>query len=446
MRRHFFTLIALCTIHFVLCEKAAAGDAPDHVTAKAVKIEFTLVPAGKFLMGCPLPLELFRKAAGHEPGIIDGFPRHEVELDAFYLGTTEVTVGQWRSFAHDSKYRTTAERSNSKYYWNRPEFKQTDAHPVIYVSYEDALAYAEWLSKRDRILYRLPTEAEWEYACRAGSTSTFPWGDSADEAWRFANLKSENDRFKFTSPVKSFTGNAWGLYDMIGNVHEWCSDWCSAEYYLRSPSRNPVGPDNGDARCYRGGSWEDAGAWSPHSRNPQPPNVFYRNGGFRLARDVVITRETWTLATKTRWEHLTRRKLALVGHTQSDVVVGQVRWKVLSARDLGNRLDSRVRGTAKTTPGRFIRADLEVENLGREPTTFLSRDLFDDQGRRFDAIPDAAMYLDDKSIFILERINPNLPMSFTQVYEVPRNSHDFVVEVSNLGIQDRMEAAIELGF
>ena len=408
-------------------------------------MEFAFVPAGKFLMGNRMPLDSFRKAAGHEPGVFDGYPLHEVELHAFYMGVAEVTVGQWRSFVHDSKYRTTAERVNARYYWNRPEFKQKEAHPVIYVSYEDALAFAEWLSKKDHILYRLPTEAEWEYACRAESTTTFPWSESADEAWRFANLKSENDRFKFTSPVKSFSPNQWGLYDMVGNVHEWCTDWVSADYYLHSPPKNPRGPDAGETRSYRGGSWEEDWVPRPHRRESIRPNLYYRNGGFRLARDVQSPDGAWQTATRTRWCHLTRRNLVMVGEARIDYVLGTTRWKVIAARTMGNRLEARAGLTPLKTSGKFIRVDFEVENVARDPVPLADCDLFDNQGRRYQARGNIVAYIDIDLIAPHEKLNPGVAVTFTQLYEVTASATDLAVAVSEQQSANRLDGVIKLG-
>ncbi len=368
------------------------------------------------------------------PGV---YPLHEVELDTFYLSTTQVTVRQWRDFVRDTKYQTTAEQRKARYCWRRPEFKQRASHPVVYISYHDAVAFADWLSQKDNASYRLPTEAEWEYACRAGADTELPWGQGMPGGGDYANLVGDEDGYPHTSPVASFEPNAWGLYDMIGNVWEWCADWVSDDYYASSPKRNPVGPDHGTTKAYRGGSWEDP-LWNalPGLRNRQPPGSFYRNSGFRLVRETPIR----------RWERIRGVELVIVGKIGQDVVVDGVRWKVKSAADLGNRLQRRGHLDAKTTPGRFIRVDIEVENLRKEPATFLSRDLFDAKGRRYNTLSDAMWYFDENTVFLLENINPNIPTSFIQVYEVAADAKGFGVEISSLRFWGRLEAVVELGF
>ena len=266
-----------------------ADDPPKRLSSVAVKMEFVLIPTGKFKMGTRWTPEEVMKRTGRKHTPRDGYPVHEVEIDAFYIGTTEVTVRQWKTFVRDTKYRSTAKRANAEYKWHHPEFKQNARHPVVYISYEDAAAFANWLSKKDGATYRLPTEAEWEYACRAGAETELPWGNEEKNATQYANLHGVADGHGHTAPVGSFEPNAWGLYDMIGNTWEWCSDWVADDYYNVSPNRNPIGPEHGEFRAYRGGSWEDT-LWNarPSTRNRQAPNRFYRNSGFRLVREVKL--------------------------------------------------------------------------------------------------------------------------------------------------------------
>ena len=135
------------------------------------------------------------------------------------------------------------------------------------VSWNDAKAFCQWLSLRAGKPYGLPTEAQWEYACRAGSDGIWPWGDREEDALGKANVAGEDERWndpfkgvkdsykKSTAPVSTFAANAFGLRDMIGNVVEWCSDWHTAEYYAESPPADPTGPTEGRFRLSRGGSW-----------------------------------------------------------------------------------------------------------------------------------------------------------------------------------------------
>ena len=187
------------------------------------------------------------------------------------MGVTEVTRGQFRLFVDAEGYRTEAEKDgkggygwnerkntfvqNPRYTWRNAGFEQTDEHPVVNVSWNDAVAFITWMSRKERASYRLPTEAEWEYACRAGSETwtRYCFGDDGkvlgEYAWYFANAGSG------THPVGEKKPNAIGLYDMHGNVWEWCTDWFDADYYKQSPAEDPQGPKLTSLRVARGGGW-----------------------------------------------------------------------------------------------------------------------------------------------------------------------------------------------
>ena len=161
-------------------------------------------------------------------------PEHEVEIAPFYIDIHEVTVKEYSRFLEETGYQQPA-------YW-QPELDRPD-DPVVGITWQDALAYANWSGKR------LPTEAEWEYAARGGAINTiYPWGNEPDRA--HANYSSTG-----IAPVKQFKPNGYGIYDMIGNVWEWCSDWYSDGYYKVSPRKNPQGPFSGTHRVLRGGTW-----------------------------------------------------------------------------------------------------------------------------------------------------------------------------------------------
>lgn len=162
------------------------------------------------------------------------------------------------------------EGRSPQYSWRNPGFKQTDDDPVVNVTWHDAVAMANWLSKKEGKKYRLPTEAEWEYSCRAGTRTRYHSGDHPATLLKVANVfdaaskqnwlqweryaLAGNDGFEFTAPVGSFAPNAFGLYDMHGNVWEWCADWHAETYYAESPVDDPQGPAAGRARVRRGGS------------------------------------------------------------------------------------------------------------------------------------------------------------------------------------------------
>ncbi len=198
-------------------------------------MELALVPAGEFLMGSP---DSEKERQDCET------PVHKVAISRpFYMGATEVTNAQYRRFRPD----------------HHSEQLDGDEQPALWISWHDADAFCRWLSGKLGRNVRLPTEAEWEYACRAGTTSRFHSGDrvsgvmdSADlpkAAWYGANSKG------LSHPVGKLAPNAFGLYDMHGNAWEWCGDWFSEDYYARSPASDPTGPAEGAAKVLRGGSY-----------------------------------------------------------------------------------------------------------------------------------------------------------------------------------------------
>ncbi len=165
---------------------------------------FVWVPAGSFTAQVPVD------PSGPERLV----PREVQFAQGFWLGRTEVTVEQFRRFVQQTGYLTDAERAGSRFTWKSPGFPQGREHPVVYLGYPDALAYAQWAGAD------LPTEAEWLYACRAGSTTKFYWGDVLDDrcCWHRCNTEGTGTR-----PVARKRPNAWGLYDMVGNAWEYCS-------------------------------------------------------------------------------------------------------------------------------------------------------------------------------------------------------------------------------
>ena len=211
------------------------------------------IPAGTFLMGA-------------EKGFPDEQPPHEIYVGAFFMDVHEVTNGQYQAFLS-----TTGRRPPDFWF---PDIDKPD-EPVVGVSWVDAAAYAAWAGKR------LPTEAEWEYAARGGSVGTkFPWGNEPDSS--FANTGSFG-----IAAVKSFKPNGYGLYDMIGNVWEWCSDWYDQAYYTVSPRDNPQGPPTGKNKVLRGWAWycddDQVKVTKRYSSNPTSTSYSY---GFRCVRSA----------------------------------------------------------------------------------------------------------------------------------------------------------------
>ncbi len=233
-----------------------------------------LIPPGEFMMGAP--------NAG------DSMVPHTVRITRpYYLGAFEVTRGEFQKFVSAVDFKSQAERdkggshlANGKqrtkvddshqYTWRAPGFVQDDRHPVVDVSWDDMQGFCDWLSHKEGKRYRLPTEAEWEYAARAGTTHWNYNGKGGEEMTEIGNIPDaaaaaqfpgweeqtrSNDGFAYTSPVGSFRPNNFGLYDTLGNVFEQCSDWNAEDYYRHSPENDPGGPANGPGHVARGGSF-----------------------------------------------------------------------------------------------------------------------------------------------------------------------------------------------
>ena len=220
----------------------------------SIGMKFKLIPAGSFMMG------------SEEDS--DEQPVHQVTItNSFYLGIYEVTQAQW----------VVVMGSN-------PSYLTDDSRPVEQVSWydvQDFIAQLNDLEGTDK--YRLPTEAEWEYACRAGSTTAYCFGDDESQLTQYAWYR--RNAFAPTHPVGQKLPNAWGLYDMPGNVWEWCADWYGSNYYSSSPGVDPQGPGSGSDRVMRGGSWlSGAGACRSAYRYWNVPDYRDSSFGFRLAR------------------------------------------------------------------------------------------------------------------------------------------------------------------
>jgi formylglycine-generating enzyme required for sulfatase activity len=279
---------------------------PVEVT-NSIGMKLVLIPPGEFMMGSPAS-ERWRS---------DKDTQYRVRISKpYYLAIYEVTVGQFRSFVETRSYRTTAESDGMggfgmgtdgkwsrkpEYTWRSAGFSQAADHPVMNVSWNDAMAFIEWLSEKEGLLYRLPTEAEWEYACRAGTTTAFHHGDDPEGLAAVGNVADATakanfpdwleaiaaaDGHVFTAPVGSFRANGFGLHDMHGNVVEWCADWYGE--YPTTQVDDPTGPAIGSLRLCRGGGW--ASHWRDcRSANRRWNRPDYRHNaiGFRLAFSSV---------------------------------------------------------------------------------------------------------------------------------------------------------------
>jgi formylglycine-generating enzyme required for sulfatase activity len=217
-------------------------------------VTFVRIPAQSFLMGS-------------DDSRPDESPVHRVWIDAFEIGACQITNAEYAAFANATGHAPPPAP------FNDPE------QPVTGVSWFEAVAYCEWLSKFSGRRVRLPSEAEWECAARGGAEGLhYPWGDDLPLQESAAGPR----------PVGRRAPNAYGLYDICENVHEWCSDWYAAEYYIGSPERNPRGPDDGLRRVSRGGSWRHQIQFSRcAARSSIPPEFRYADYGFRVARDTA---------------------------------------------------------------------------------------------------------------------------------------------------------------
>lgn len=251
-------------------------------------VETVFVKGGTFTMGCQ---------SGKTECYSDEKVPHQVTLSDFHIGKYEITVAQFEKFIEATNYKTDAEKEGWCYIWRQKGWKKKDDvnwkcdvygnpvtkenynHPVIHVSCNDAKAYCEWLSKNTGKTYRLPTEAEWEYAASGGSQSgDFKYSGSNnidDVAWYKKNSEIS------THAVGKKAPNELGIYDMTGNVWEWCSDWYGK--YNSETQTDPLGPSFGKDHVLRGGSWyniEECGRNT--NRNGNNPNYRGSRAGFRV--------------------------------------------------------------------------------------------------------------------------------------------------------------------
>jgi formylglycine-generating enzyme required for sulfatase activity len=275
--------------------------------------EMIVLPAGSFVMGSPAS-EPFHKA--------DEGPQHTVTIPRrFAAGRYEVTRREFAAFVRESGYVSQGgncghwdgeegklKNDDPKRDWRNPGFSQGDDHPVVCVSWYDAKAYAAWLAKKTGKAYRLLTEAEWEYAARAGAAWARPWGEDPDQACRYANVRDRtfvrvvlpgkgkkwndnyhrcDDGYVYTAPVGSYQPNKFGLYDMIGNVWEWVEDWSNGSYVGAPSDGKPWLRGDTARRVDRGGGWSHGpGVTRSANRSRFTYGDRLNYTGFRLARTL----------------------------------------------------------------------------------------------------------------------------------------------------------------
>lgn len=260
-----------------------------------------LLPSGQFSMG------------SSDPHLVDARPAHEVFLESFWIDVAPVTNREFTRFVDETGFETSAEKNGKSLVfeqltgswievaganWRYPQGPESSIagkydYPVVHVSWYDAVAYATWANKR------LPTEAELEYASRGGlDDSAYPWGRELMPGglyhanyWQgtFPSEDLSTDGFRGLGPVKQFYPNRFGLYDMVGNAWQWCADWYAEDYYGYSDRQNPQGPEQGNYRVRRGGSWlslarTDSTLQVDH-RGYAPPGESTDHTSFRCVRD-----------------------------------------------------------------------------------------------------------------------------------------------------------------
>jgi formylglycine-generating enzyme required for sulfatase activity len=305
-------------------DAAAAGKYQrDYAAWRGLPLEFTnlagmqfiLIPPGKLLMGSPA------EEPGHGAGNYDE-TRHAVTLTRpFYLARHETTVGQFRKFVEATKYVTDGEKGGGGHahdalavwihrpgtHWQKPgyagPFELRDEHPVVHTSHADGQAFCRWLQelaseKTGPWKYDFPTEAQWEWACRAGSGARYTWGEDEDATGKRLNAGDEslkrihpdwprktmpmNDGFAFCAPVGSYEANAFGVFDMLGNVWEFCASRYGP--YPKDGATDPAGGDPKRGFAVRGGGWSNVPTdVRCASRNADPPHFCHSNLGFRVA-------------------------------------------------------------------------------------------------------------------------------------------------------------------
>ncbi len=298
--------LALTLFCLALLARGVAQPVPQSWTDAKTGLAYINIPAGSFMMGCAG----VGGKAGCQP---EEVPRHKVKLTrGFWMSRTEVTVAQFAKFVESTHHVTDGEKAGvSRAFerdrwvkkpglsWRNPEIKQAPDHPVVCVSWNDAMAFCRWAEAR------LPTEAEWEYAARGGRTDeVYAWGHgmitpnpdgrhfanlaglAGAKEWHWSVIPGFDDECAETAPVGKYSPNAFGLFDMIGNVWEWCAD--ATRLYEDQEETDPAGPVFAGRKAVRGGAWSTVPPDSRiSSRRINVVDFSSINLGFRVARDKI---------------------------------------------------------------------------------------------------------------------------------------------------------------
>ncbi|WP_005223260.1 formylglycine-generating enzyme family protein [Marichromatium purpuratum] len=330
--------------------------------------QMVFLPGGTFTMGS-------QKGVGRD----QEHPVHAVTLNHYAVGQHPVTVGEFRRFVEATGHRTEAEVGDGAWLWNKgspkqerdaswrnPYISQDDSHPVVCISWNDARAYCQWLSKETGQTYGLLTEAQWEHACRAGSNTAYCFGD--DEEGLGAHAWYSRNAGDGTHPVGNRKPNAWQLHDMHGNVLEWCEDWYGG--YSSEPEQDPSGPESSSNRVIRGGSWynvaDDCRSAFRHRRLPSDRGY---DLGFRLSRTGPLHSYPFTLGPpepEVRPEPIAGLRDPLKDHSEGPAMV----WLPGGVFTMGQE-DSPYNDEKPAHPVR-----VDAFSIGQYPVTFAEYDRF----------------------------------------------------------------------
>jgi sulfatase modifying factor 1 len=316
VRKLFIIIIAIFCVMGLTAQAQVTQEQPTR-KASATKATHPEKAGGTYrnCQGCPQMVVIYAgrfDMGSHdsEDGRSDDEgPVHSVNITEFAIGKTEITRGQFAEFVKETRYSTgdkcwtleDGKYKERKGSWREPGYPQDDNNPAVCINWNDAQAYVKWLSHKTGRKYRLPTEAEWEYAARGGTGTARYWGSNPDDACAYANgadktaqaliqgatswsIQRCTDGFAYTAPVGHFKPNAFGLYDMLGNVWEWTEDIYHADY-KGAPTDGSAWQGDGDKRLLRGGSWNN----SPRDvraavRYKSDPGLRFSSFGFRVVR------------------------------------------------------------------------------------------------------------------------------------------------------------------
>ncbi len=339
--RSFFTSLCVMVLPLASCiderNNEVENEVKNHIAklssedsyVNSIGMKFVRVSAGDFMVGARDPTLLGaltgsnRNVSGPSGFELLDSPQYKVTIQRdYYIGCFEVTVAQFEIFVSATGFITDAEKTTGGGFspynksqqpgtWRQPKFDITPEHPVSQVSWQDAQAFCKWLSEKEGVLYRLPDESEWEYACRggmSGSTEPFSFGHDENEINKHANIADKSlanwilshgydrvercvgvdDGFAFTAPVGQFSPNSLGLYDMHGNIAEWCNGLHRPLDENGSPIGN-IEPEHEGSHIVRGGSWISAAFYSTVTHrsfgHKSGPSSFR---GFRLLRENPV--------------------------------------------------------------------------------------------------------------------------------------------------------------